>query len=277
MKLLAVLKAHQVKIVTALFVFIFLMLYLAPSIFVYVYPGQAGVLFDSLSDEPLSDRVYKDGLYVIAPWNKMYIYDITTQKLTMDAGALTGNGLQVNLGISVLFQPDSSQLATLVANFGPDYIDKIVVPTIRTAVRHVVGSHTPEELYTSARGDLHKMVLDRARERFADLPFMVKDVIIEKIQMPEAINASIEKKLQIQQDALSYEFVLAKQQDEARRMKIEAEAIKTYQEIVGSNLTPELLKWLQIRALHDLANSQNSKVIVIGDPEQLPLVLDGRN
>jgi len=107
------------------------------------------------------------------------------------------------------------------------------------------------------------------------LPFVIEDIIIERLELPQTINAAIEEKLRSQQDALSYQYLLAKQADESKRLRIEAEGIDEYQRIVASGLTPDLLQWLQIRALYELAKSDNSKIIVIGDPEKLPLVLDG--
>ncbi len=271
---LALLRRYKITTATVLFVLLFLGVYLAPSMFVYVYPGQAGLLFHAMSKEPLPDRVYKEGLYLIAPWNKMYIYDVTKQKRTLEMDALTNNGLFVTLRVSVIFHPDAEKLKELLIHIGSDYTDKVIIPTLYSTVRQVIGSYTPEALYTTARETLHNNIIAEAGREFTDLPFLVEDIVVEKFTMPESINAAIENKLKAQQDTLAYKYLLTKQQDEAKRQKIEAEGLNEYQAIVGANLTPELLKWLEIRTLHDLSQSQNSKVIVLGNAEQLPLVLD---
>jgi regulator of protease activity HflC (stomatin/prohibitin superfamily) len=271
---LRILRQHKIKIVSLLFILLFLIVYLAPSIFIYIYPGQAGLLFSAFSTEPLPDRIYREGLYVIAPWNRMYIYDITKQKRTLEIDALTNNGLFVNLRVSVIFHPNPKKLKELLTHIGPDYTDKVIIPTLYSAVRQVIGNHTPEALYTTAREILHDHIIAAAQQEFTGLPFLVEEVVVEKLAMPDSINAAIENKLKSQQDALAYQYLLAKQVDEAKRQKIEAAGIHEYQAIVGSNLTPALLKWLEIRALHDLSQSQNSKIIVLGNSEEMPLVLD---
>jgi regulator of protease activity HflC (stomatin/prohibitin superfamily) len=275
MKLLALVRQHQVKIASLLFVLLFFIVYSAPSIFVYVYPGQAGLLFRGLAAEPFPDRVYREGLYLVAPWNKLYIYDVTKQKSTFAVDALTNNGLLVSLDVSAIFHPDPEDLKELATHIGPDYTDKILEPVIRSSIRRVIGNYTPEDLYTEARESLHATVLGEAQKEVTGLPFVIEDVIVEKLELPATIRAAIEKKLQYQQDALAYQYLLAKQADESKRMKIEADGIKAYQGIVASNLNADLLHWLRIKALYDLAKSDNSKVIVIGDPEKMPLVLDG--
>lgn len=268
------LRRYRISIVSVLFVLLFLGVYLSPSMFVYVYPGQAGILFHALSKEPLPEQVYREGLYVIAPWNRMYIYDVTKQKRTVDIDALTNNGLFVSLRVSAIFHPDSTNLKELLLHIGSDYTDKVIIPTLYSAVRQVIGTYTPEALYTTAREALHKNIMEEASEKFVGVPFRVEDIVVEKLTMPQSINAAIENKLKAQQDALSYQYLLTKQKDEAERQKIEAGGIHEYQAIVGANLSPELLKWLEIRTLHDLSQSQNSKVIVLGNSNQMPLVLD---
>lgn len=268
-------KRYRLGIVSVLFIVFFLVVYLSPSMFVYVYPGQAGLLFRALSSEPLPEEVSQEGLYVIAPWNRMYVYDVTKQKRTLDIEALSNNGLFITLRVSTIFHPDRQELKELASHIGQDYTEKIIVPTVYSSVRQVIGNYAPEELYTTARDELHDAVLEETRRELQGLPFAVEQIIIEKVGMPDSLNAAIERKLKYQQDALAYQYLLKKQEDESRRMKIEAEGIEEYQEIIGGNLTPELLQWLQIKALHELAGSENSKIIVIGDPENMPLVLDG--
>ncbi|MBK1649050.1 prohibitin family protein [Rhabdochromatium marinum] len=275
MKLTSLFKQHQVKLVSVLFATIFLVAYLAPSIFVYIYPGQAGLLFRALADEHLSEQTFHEGLYVVAPWNKMYIYDVTKQKHIVKMEALTNNGLFVKLDVDAIFHPDPGRLKELATHIGADYADKVLIPVVQSSVRQVIGGYTPEELYTTARDSLHAAILTATQQAIAGLPFLIEDIIIERLELPQTINAAIEKKLRLQQDALSYQYLLAKQADESKRLKIEAEGIDEYQRIVADNLTPELLQWLQIRALHELAQSDNSKIIVIGDSDTLPLVLDG--
>ena len=64
-------------------------------------------------------------------------------------------------------------------------------------------------------------------------------------------------------------------EDLAERKRIEAQGIADFQRIVASGISPQLLEWKGIEATEKLAQSQNTKVIVIGaGKDGLPLILD---
>lgn len=268
---------HKITVGTVLFVFLFLVVYFFNSIFIYIYPGQTGILFNVMSNEPLPDTSYKEGLYVVAPWNKMYVWDTKLQKKTLDVGALTNNGLGVTVRISAVFRPDPEEMKELVDHIGPDYTDKILVPILFSSVRKVIGKYPPEALYTSARNGLHDEIFKAVQQAMDEPPFMVESLVIENLELPKAIQTAIENKLRLQQEALAYQYILKKEADESKRREIEAASIKKYQDTVSAGLTPETLKWLEIRALYELSKSNNSKVIVMGGGESIPLVLDAKS
>ena len=114
------------------------------------------------------------------------------------------------------------------------------------------------------------------REKLSENFLQLNDVLIRNIQLPRKLEEAIERKLQQEQESLEYEFRLEKASKEEARMRIEAEGIRDYQEIVSRGISKELLKWKCIEATSALANSPNSKVVVIGNAEDgLPLILGG--
>lgn len=69
-------------------------------------------------------------------------------------------------------------------------------------------------------------------------------------------------------------FILKKEEQEADRKRIEAKGIADFQEIVSKGISEQLLKWKGIEATEKLANSQNSKVVIIGSGKDgLPIIL----
>jgi regulator of protease activity HflC (stomatin/prohibitin superfamily) len=71
------------------------------------------------------------------------------------------------------------------------------------------------------------------------------------------------------------EFVLQKQEQETRRMKIEATGVAQYQEIVAKGIDENLLRWKGIEATKQLAASANTKIVVIGGGKDgLPIILN---
>lgn len=268
---------HKIAVGSVLFAFLFAVVYFFNSIFIYVYPGQTGILFSALSDEPLPDASYKEGLYIVAPWNKMYVWDTKLQKKTLDVGALTNNGLGVEVRVSAVFRPDPDEMKELVDHIGSDYTDKILAPILYSSVRKVIGQYPPEALYTSVRNGLQDEIFKVVQQEMDEPPFMVESIVIEKLGLPKSIQTAIEDKLRLQQEALAYQYILKKETDESKRRQIEATSIKEYQDTVSKGLTPEMLKWLEIRAMYELSKSENGKVIVMGGGESIPLVLDGAN
>ena len=106
----------------------------------------------------------------------------------------------------------------------------------------------------------------------------MKDLLIRSITLPEKIKAAIESKLQQQQEALAYQYRLERETSEADRLRIQAQGIADYNKILSASITPNILKQKGIDATLELANSPNSKVIVVGSGDDgLPLILGGNN
>ncbi len=266
---------HKVKIISIIFMILFFFAYFFESVFIYVYPGHSGVLFKSLSNEPLQSKTYTEGLYVVAPWNKMYIYNLTKQRLTLDVDALASNGLMVRLRITTIFHPKKDGLIELITHIGENYIDKIIAPTVYSSSREVIGDYLPESLYTTAMHIIQDQILDETKRESVGLPIVVENVVVEKIDLPGSINKAIEAKLKHQQDALAYQYILIMEADEAKRRKIEAESIKKYNLTIRNSLNPEILQWLKVKALADLSKTDNSKVVVLeGNNQTTPVVIN---
>ena len=92
------------------------------------------------------------------------------------------------------------------------------------------------------------------------------------------IKNAIENKLQQEQEALAYQYRLEREKSEAERKRIEAKGEADANKIINSSLTPSLLKMRGIEATTKLAESPNSKVVVIGSSKDgLPIILGGNN
>merc|ERR1711998_804297 len=95
-------------------------------------------------------------------------------------------------------------------------------------------------------------------------------------KLPAALSASIEAKTQSEQEAQRMEFVLETERKEASRKAIEAGGIAEFQRIVSDGISEELLKWKGIEATERLAESDNAKIVVMGNSkESLPVLLSG--
>ena len=94
----------------------------------------------------------------------------------------------------------------------------------------------------------------------------------------EQVKTAIENKLQQEQEALAYQYRLEREKSEAERKRIEAKGEADANRIVSNSLTANLLKMRGIEATSKLADSPNSKVVVIGSGKDgLPIILGGNN
>lgn len=138
-------------LVVFVFFVVFMLSFLAPRIFITVPAGHEAVLFSRFSGGTEVDTTYKEGLQVFYPWNTVTIYSLREQVLNLDLTALTKDGLSVQVGVSVRFQPNSRLLGTLHKEHGPKYIESFLSPEVESATRHIIGSNKPAELYSTAR------------------------------------------------------------------------------------------------------------------------------
>ena len=254
---------------------IVLIILLAASV-VTIGPGERGVIFRPFGGgvdtirPPLSE-----GVHLVAPWNKVYIYDVRQQQVKEVMKVLSQDGLDITLEASVWFQPQVKNLAKLHKYRGRNYVDDVLKPAVRSATRAVVGRYTPEQIYSSKREAIQQEIFDETAQILKNQFVQLNKILVRDVTLPPTIKTAIERKLKQQQEALEYEFRLQKEKKEAERKRIEAEGIRDFQHIVTEGISDKLLRWKGIEATLKLAESPNSKVIVIGSGKDgLPIILN---
>ncbi|MBF0228047.1 MAG: prohibitin family protein [Desulfamplus sp.] len=284
-------KKNSLLVIVTSLIILFLLVYLADLIFITIYPGYAGVLFkrffgagtegnfDSGTERffnsgTVINKVYDEGLNIIAPWDKMYIYDVRIQEKKQYVSVLSQNGLTIEVVVSVRYHIERDKTPILHKRVGPEYERKIIIPSIISSVREVVGEYLPEEIYTTARHLIQDKLLIEVVEETGRIPIVYDDFIVENIMLPELINNAIELKLKQQQQYLEYEFRVKKAEREIERKEKEAIGISNFQKIVTESLSPDLLKWKGIMATLELAKSSNTKVIIVGGENGLPIIFN---
>jgi prohibitin 2 len=251
----------------------FLILLFWKAIFVVILPGNAGVLYDLFRGTRLGAYA-REGLTVKLPWNTMYIYDLRLQSTAHTVQALSREGMSVDIDIVVLFKPIPAELPLLHKEIGPEYADRTVAPLSIGAVREYVAQHDSHELYTVDSPALKRDIMNATRAEMARHHVRIDDVILKRLTIPKPVLDAIEQKLTQQQLAASYEFRLEAEEAEAERLRIQGVGLQRYYTVVNSALTPSLLTWRGIEATVELAQSNNTKVVIVGGgKDQLPLIL----
>ena len=240
---------------------------------IVIHSGNAGVLYRLFTGTQI-DYVYPEGLELIFPWDTMYLYQIRKQIALHEFDVLTVKGLTVRLALAIRYQPEVQLLGILHKRIGPDYLERVIIPQTESVMRKELGNYTAEDIYTNKEGLLTNTILlalDEVGRNFVQ----VEDIIIRSITLPEKIRSAIEDKLTQEELLKSYEFRLQTAHKEAERLRIEANGIKDYQELIDKTLNDKVLKHAGIQATRDLARSNNAKIVVIGSGKDgLPLILN---
>jgi len=163
--------------------------------------------------------------------------------------------------------------------FGRDYMNRLVRPEVRSAVRQVIGKFTPEELYSTKRDEVQTLITAELAKVLATNFIDLRAILIRDIELPTKVRTAIEEKLEAEQASLKYEFILTREKQEAERRLIEAQAKADANRILAASLSANILQDKGIEATLELAKSPNSKVVVVGDSGNggLPLILGGGN
>lgn len=235
--------------------------------------GEAGVLFRTFGGGVKTDKTYDEGFHVIAPWNKMVVYPTRQQEVMEQMGVLSSNGLDIKVEVSTWFQLEQSSIPLLHKEKGRGYLENIVKPAIRSATRSVIGRYTPEEIYSSKRDVIQSEIFEETQKILTKQYVQTNEVLVRDITLPPTIKGAIENKLKQEQESLEYEFKLQKEQKEAQRIKIAAEGKAEANRILNASLTPNILREKGIEATLELSQSPNSKVVVIGNQDGMPLIL----
>jgi regulator of protease activity HflC (stomatin/prohibitin superfamily) len=244
------------------------------SITVTIEAGHAGVLFRRFGGGIELDKTYSEGFHFIAPWNKMYVYEVRQQEVAEDMNVLSSNGLEIQVDISAWYEPTYNKLSYLHAQIGVNYLQRVVIPSMRASARSVVGRYTPEQIYSTKRDVIQEEIYVETKALLDEKNVQLNQILIRSIKLPPTIKEAIESKLQQEQLSLEYVFKLQRAEQEAERQIIEAEGKASANRIISASLTDKILREKGIEATMKLAESPNTKIVVVGNSKDgLPLIL----
>ncbi len=258
------------------FIGLILLLTFSNATFLTIEAGEAGVLFKRFGAGLDKETVYGQGFHVIAPWNKMFVYDVRIKEHFEQMEVLSKNGLTIKVDLSCRYNPIAQKIGYLHEEIGVQYLERIIIPEIRSATREVIGKYLPEELYSTQREAIQDEIFQRTSKGVDAKHLFLDAVLIREVVLPESLQAAIELKLKEEQSSLQMQFKLEKERQEAERRQIEAQGKAEANRILNASLTDKILSDKGIEATMELANSPNSKVIIVGSGDNgLPLILGG--
>jgi regulator of protease activity HflC (stomatin/prohibitin superfamily) len=237
----------------------------------------------------VQDQVLESGLHFINPLVEVDTLSVQTQNYTMSAKetegqvrgddairVLSSDGLEVTIDLSVLYKIKPEKAPFILQNIGDNYEDKIVRPITRTAIRDNAVNYQAVDLYSSKREEFQFKINKTISDNFAKNGLEVQQILVRNITLPATVRASIESKIQAEQDAQKMQFVLQKERQEADRKRVEAQGIADYQKILSTGLTDKQLQYQSILAQKEIALSPNTKIIIMGGGKGNPIILSDK-
>jgi prohibitin 1 len=224
----------------------------------------------------VSPNVLPPGVHLIVPFTRVHKMSVRTEELKETAEVPSKEGLMMDLEGSVLYRLDPAKAAEVYKTVGANFAEVIVIPQVRSAIREITASYDAKALYSSEREKVARETYDLVKRMTDGRGVIIDSVLLRKIGLPAIVANAIQEKLKREQESEQMKFVLAKEQQEAERKRIEAQGIADFQKIVAQGISPQLLEWKGIEATEKLAMSPNTKVVVVGNPKSgLPIILGG--
>jgi regulator of protease activity HflC (stomatin/prohibitin superfamily) len=251
--------------------------------FMNVANGEVGVLWTTSG---VSDHVYPEGLYTVGVLDRPTVYTARSQERDEQLDVLAANGLRIVLDASIRYHAIGTEIVALDRELGPQYYSSLIGPTLRSQARRVVGRYQPEEIYSTKREIIEREIREGIEKVIEGRHVVLEAVLVRNVQLPEAIQAAINNKLEAEQQSLKMKYVIDKTRQETEQRLIEAnaesqrdlirakadaeskrigaQATADYEKLIQQNVTDQVLRWQEIDAFNNLAKSPNAKVIVLG-------------
>jgi regulator of protease activity HflC (stomatin/prohibitin superfamily) len=287
---------------------------LYPYMVITVPSGQVGVLWKRFLGGTVTDRPpWGEGIHVIWPWDELFLYDLRLQAETLSYNAISKEGVSLTASINIRFSLKPQFIGKLHQSIGPDYMNKLVRPEIGSRMRQIIAAYSAEEVYSTKRHQVEEEILKgtekQLRETSVDrglCPTVMEGkegskaaepkaecksdgdtytitlddtikfyaTLIQGIDLPVAVVNAINRKTEQYYLVQEYTFRVEREQKESERKRIEAAGVRDFQQTVSLGISDSYLRWRGIEATLQLAQSNNSKVVIIGSGKDgLPIIL----
>ncbi len=244
----------------------------------------------------LSDKTLEPGLRAYNPFSeKVFRLKTRTVSVRIEPDLPSREGLTVRSEMSILYRIDPNRAPDIIRRIGVDYEEDLILPVFRSASADVCARFFAKDMHSASRRAIEVAIQARMMEVLEDRGFVIEAVLLKSVTLPNGLSNAIEDKLEAEQVAQRMEFEIQRENAEAQRTKIAAEAKRTNEiiaaeadrdsriieaegirqatvirakgvaeanEAINRSLTPNVLKHRQIEAFRDVAQSNNAKLII---------------
>jgi hypothetical protein len=243
--------------------------------------GYLGVLWPRFAGgtEFNPEQIAFEGIYLIAPWNKLPLYDRWLQSIKQTYHVISKDGVVMFVTTNVRFQINFKW-------FGVMHQSISLLPEIGNRTREVIANFTAEEVCRGTTRSQHRGdILDSVGPRFVGVAntcfggedggcLTRFDALIFGVALSPALVGTINRKneqLYVKQEC---QFRVERERLEAKRKVIEATGIRDFQTTIGAGISDCYLRWCGIDTTLQLMESSNAKIVIVGaGKDGVPLIL----
>ncbi|MGM3306088.1 prohibitin family protein [Anabaena sp. WFMT] len=227
---------------------------------VIVPPGNVGIVnfFGKVSDNTLDS-----GVHLVNPFAKVLNFSTRLKDIKENIDTTSQEGLSLNLDVSLQYRLDPQKAAIVYTTIGTDE-KELIISRFRSTVRAITANYPASAIYSTQRQEIVQKIDQQLTPQITNLGFIVDQALLRNIKMPDTLQTAIQEKLKAEQQNEQMKFVLEKERQEAERKRIEAKGVADSQKIISGGLTNQVLQLRAIEATEKLAQSNNSKIVVLG-------------
>ena len=89
-----------------------------------------------------------EGTHLVNPFKVNNTMTARTQEVKESASVPSNEGLIISMDTSLLFRIDPAKAPEVYRTVGPNYLDVVVEPNLRSAIRESTASHSATEKHT---------------------------------------------------------------------------------------------------------------------------------
>ena len=232
----------------------------------------------------VSDQVLNSGINLVNPFSKTVEFSTRLKDVKETVSATSLEGLNLELDVSLQYRLQPQEAIALYKNIGINE-EEILISRFRSTIREITSSYEVKAIYGNKRQEITQLLQTRLSQQLNPLGLIVEESLLRKVILPEKVQTAIQQKIEAQQQSEQQQFInqknrqvlefeLEKAQQEAERKRIEAQGIAEANRLISQGLTTQVLELKAIEASQKLAESPNSKLVIIGrNRDGLPLLL----
>jgi prohibitin 1 len=207
---------------------------------VFIQPQERGVVISALSGTGYRPAALGPGLHWIVPYAENVVrYSISNQTYTMSAtksegkvqgddsvSSRTADGQLVYFDASVIYAANPDKIVKLHIQWQGRYEDEFVRPRARSLIYNRAAQYTVEQIYGSKRTELQQVIQDEIRQDFEAQGLTLVQFLLRNISFSPEYAQAVEQKQIAQQNAERAKFLVQQQEQEAARVRVEAQGVR---------------------------------------------------